>query len=104
YLSFTTHTLSENRHGLIVDVHTTQATGTAEREAAKVMLERRQAPRKPDCPITVGADRGYDVAEFIEALQDMNMVPQWPQRPKAVPCPRRSRRRKATRSACGAGR
>jgi hypothetical protein len=38
YLSFTTHTLSENRHGLIVDVHTTQATGTAEREAAKVMM------------------------------------------------------------------
>ncbi len=23
----------------------------------------------------MGADRGYDVAEFIEALQDMNMVP-----------------------------
>ena len=75
YLSFTTHTLSENRHGLIVDVHTTQATGTAEREAAKVMLERRPAPRHADRPITVGADRGYDVAEFIEALQDMNMVP-----------------------------
>ena len=32
YLSYTTHTLSENRHGLIVDVHTTQATGTAERD------------------------------------------------------------------------
>ena len=75
YLSYTTHTLSENRHGLIVDVHTTQATGTAERDAALVMLERRAAPRKPDRPITVGADRGYDTAEFIQSLQDMSMVP-----------------------------
>jgi IS5 family transposase len=59
----------------IVDVHTTQATGTAEREAAKVMLDRRAAPRNADRAITVGADRGYDVAEFIQALQDMRMVP-----------------------------
>ena len=28
----------------------------------------------------------------------------WPPRPEAVPCPRRSRKRRATRSACGAGR
>ena len=75
YLSYTTHTLSENRHGLIVDVHTTQATGTAERDAALVMLARRAAPRKPDRSITVGADRGYDAAEFIQSLQDMSMVP-----------------------------
>lgn len=75
YLSYTTHTLSENRHGLIVDVHTTQATGTAEREAAKVMLERRAAARRADRAITVGADRGYDVAEFIQAVQGMGMVP-----------------------------
>ena len=33
-LGYLTHALMENRNGLIVGVHTTQATGTAEREAA----------------------------------------------------------------------
>ncbi|CAM5440484.1 IS5 family transposase ISPst12 [Thauera mechernichensis] len=51
FLSYTTHALAENRHGLIVDVHTTAATGTAEREAALVMVKRSVKPasgsRKP---------------------------------------------------------
>lgn len=33
-LAFLGHALMENRHGLVVDVEVTQATGTAEREAA----------------------------------------------------------------------
>ena len=32
---------SENRNGLIVDVEITHASGTAERETALAMLERR---------------------------------------------------------------
>jgi len=39
------------------------------------MLERRPAPRNADRPITVGADQGYDVAEFVQSLQDMGMAP-----------------------------
>ncbi len=35
------HILMENRNGLIVDVEITHASGTAEREAALAMLERR---------------------------------------------------------------
>ncbi len=34
------HILMENRNGLVVDVETTQATGTAEREAAETMAAR----------------------------------------------------------------
>ncbi|WP_156129067.1 hypothetical protein [Chitinibacter sp. ZOR0017] len=35
------HILMENRNGLVADVETTQATGTAEREAAETMAARR---------------------------------------------------------------
>lgn len=47
------HILMENRNGLIVDVQITHASGTAEREAALVMLERRGNKNKR---ATVGAD------------------------------------------------
>jgi hypothetical protein len=46
----------ENRNGLVVDVETMQADGTAERDAAIVML----ASLPGDGRVTVGADRGYD--------------------------------------------
>ena len=38
-----------------------QATGTAETEAALTMLERVPTARR----ITVGADKGYDTREFV---------------------------------------
>ena len=38
-LCYMGHATSENRHGLIVETEMTQATGTAEREAAKCMIE-----------------------------------------------------------------
>ena len=52
-LSFAGHVLMENRNGLVVDVTVTQATGTAEREAALDMLEKVPGARR----ITVGADK-----------------------------------------------
>jgi hypothetical protein len=36
-LAYLRHVLMENRHGSVVDTHLTQATGTAEREAALAM-------------------------------------------------------------------
>lgn len=73
-LRFMGHTLMENRNGLIVNAMVTQADGHAEREAAKAMVaDARQA--MPEGEITLGADKGYDVAEFIQALQDMNVTP-----------------------------
>ncbi len=68
------HTLMENRNGLIVNAMVTQADGHAEREAAKAMVaDVRQA--NPEGEITLGADKGYDAAEFIMAMQDMKVTP-----------------------------
>jgi hypothetical protein len=73
-LRFMGHTLMENRNGLIVNAMVTQADGHAEREAAKAMVaDARQV--NPEGDITLGADKGYDAAEFIKALQDMKVTP-----------------------------
>jgi transposase len=73
-LRFMGHTLMENRNGLIINAMVTQADGHAEREAAKAMVaDARQV--MPEGEITLGADKGYDAAEFIKALQDMKVTP-----------------------------
>lgn len=64
-LRYLAHALSENRNGLVVDVESTQATSRAEWEAAIRMIDR--TVRKPGA--TVGADKGYDTAEFLAALK-----------------------------------
>lgn len=76
-LRFMGHTLTDNRHGLVVSAVVTQADGYAEREAAKAMInDARQAlPGDEPISITLGADKGYDAKEFIEALQEMNVLP-----------------------------
>lgn len=75
FLSYTTHALAENRNGLIVDVHTTLATGTAEREAALVMLKRSVRPANRNRKPTLAADRGDDTAEFVGALTELRIAP-----------------------------
>lgn len=66
------HVLMENRSGLPVAGTTTAAITDAEWEAAQQMLEKVQ--RSAD-RITVGADAGYDVPRFVEALRQMNITP-----------------------------
>ena len=70
-LCYLGHALMENRHGLAVDGGVTQATGTAEREAALAMLDRRSGRRR----ITLGADKAYDVRQFIKALRSRRVTP-----------------------------
>lgn len=75
-LRYMGHTLTDNRHGLVVNAMVTQADGFAEREAAKEMINAaRQATVDPDVEVTLGADKGYDAAEFIEELQRMKVTP-----------------------------
>ena len=74
-LSYIGHTLSDNRHGLIANARVTQADGHAEREAAKAMIADAVQAAPEDAQVTLGADKGYDAAEFIEALQEMKVVP-----------------------------
>ena len=59
-LAYLGHVLLDHRHGLVANVCATHATGTAERDAAVVVLEA-SAPRGS----TVAADKGYDVANFV---------------------------------------
>lgn len=64
----------ENRNGLIVSATVTQADGHAERVAAKAMInDARQV--NPEAAITLGADKGYDAAEFIAELQQLKVQP-----------------------------
>ena len=73
-LRFMGHTLMENRNGLVVNAVVTQADGHAERVAAKAMIsDVRQV--SPDAAITLGADKGYDAAEFIDELQRLKVEP-----------------------------
>ena len=71
-LSYAGHILMENRSGLILDLLVTQATGTAERDAALVMLDRRRLPRKR---VTLAADKGYDTRAFVEELRQREVTP-----------------------------
>jgi transposase len=75
-LRYMGHTLCDNRHGLIASALVTHADGHAEREAAKVMLaDARGVLGDDDIEITVGADKGYDAAEFIKACGEMKVTP-----------------------------
>ena len=71
-LGFLGHALMENRCGLVVDACLTQANGHAERLAALAMIEKRA-----DVPhaITLGADKGYDAADFVNELRAINVRP-----------------------------
>lgn len=71
-LCFIGHGLMENRSGLIVDARLTRVSGHAERLAALDMIEGfADRPRA----ITLGADKGYDAADFVEELRTINVRP-----------------------------
>lgn len=70
-LGYLAHALMENRNGLIVGVRTTKATGTAEREAALDLIRDVGGARR----ITLGADKGYDAAPFVQELRALNVTP-----------------------------
>ncbi len=71
-LCFIGHGLMENRSGLIVDARLTRVSGHAERLAALEMIEPHAD--RPGA-ITLGADRGYDTADFVEELRAINVRP-----------------------------
>ena len=72
-LSYGAQLLMENRHGMLVDIQITQATGTAEQEGAESMLKRQA--RKGLEPKTLGADKGYDTREFVKWLRKRKITP-----------------------------
>ena len=70
-LAYAGHVLMENRSGLVAQVCLTHAGGTAERDAALVLVDRLARRRR----ITLGADKGYDVMGFITALRERRVMP-----------------------------
>jgi len=71
-LCFIGHGLMENRSGLIVDARLTRVSGHAERLAALDMVQH--VADRP-CAVSLGADRGYDAADFVEELRGINVRP-----------------------------
>jgi transposase len=74
-LRYMGHTLTDNRHGLVVNAMVTRADGFAEREAAKAMINDARQFAEPRAEVTLGADKGYDAAEFIEELERLKVTP-----------------------------
>ena len=72
-LCYMGHALMENRHGLAVGGSVSRATGTAERDKALELIDRCQ-DRGRRC-ITLGADKAYDVAEFVAELRSRSVTP-----------------------------
>ena len=72
-LCFIGHALMENRNGLIVQGDLTQADGHAERRAALDMIHRHSpgSTRR----LTLGADKGFDAAEFVADLRQACVTP-----------------------------
>ena len=72
-LCFMGHTLMENRSGLVVQADLTQADGHAERRAALDMIHRHSpgSTRR----LTLGADKGYDSADFVADLRRACVTP-----------------------------
>jgi len=71
-LCFMGHLLMEHRNALIVDAALSRASGTAEREAALAMLERRKTRGRR---ITLAGDKAYDVRAFVEDLRERAVTP-----------------------------
>ena len=63
--------LVENWNGLILNAEVFEANGTAERDAALVMLEQISGTK----PATVGGDKGYDTADFVAECRHLRVTP-----------------------------
>lgn len=75
-LSYLGHVLMENRNGMIVDALLTRADGTAERDAALILMHRqykRNRRRGRNGAMTLGADKAYDTRDLVSALREMNV-------------------------------
>jgi hypothetical protein len=83
-LSYPGQVLLDNRHGLVANVCVTAATGTAEREAALLVLHH--APRAA----TVGGDKGFDVSSFVADVRARGVTPHVAQKVKGGAIDRRT--------------
>jgi hypothetical protein len=65
------HVAMKSRHGLLEQTITTQATDTAERDAATEMVGDLPGSH----PIAGSADNAQDTAKFVAAMRDFRAPP-----------------------------
>jgi hypothetical protein len=70
-LSYSGNLRVENRNGLIVDAEVFLANGTAERDAALVMLQQIPGGKQ----VTVGGDKGFDTRDFVAECRHLEVTP-----------------------------
>ncbi len=70
-LCFLGHVITENRNGLVVATETTQATGTAEREASVKMMKRVKRKGRS----TLAGDKNYDTHPHVADLRALGVTP-----------------------------
>ena len=64
--------MTENRNGFVVEAELRPVSGTVEREAAKAMIVRHSPGAQR---LTVGADKGFDTADFVADMRAFNVTP-----------------------------
>jgi len=79
--SYLGHVLTDNRHGLVVNVQASTSDGKAERDVAAQMLVDFAKPGKR---VTVGADKAYDTGGFVKACRAINVTPHVAQNTKRI--------------------
>jgi len=85
--SYHVHYTMDNRTRVVLDVETTRAEGSAEIEAGLTMLTRLKR-RQQLAPRTVGADKGYFAARYLDSLRRRQIKPH-------VACPQQPIKKKA---------
>ena len=70
-LCYMGHVLMENRNGLVIKPSVTQASGTAERDAAVDMVQVIPGSRR----VTLGGDKNYDTRDFVDSVRSLNITP-----------------------------
>lgn len=72
-LSYGLHLMTENRHGLVVEMELNQAGGRSEVKGAKKMIRRYLKVNSEMS--TVGADKGYHSKKFVRFLRKKDLQP-----------------------------
>ena len=70
-LCYAGHVQMDNRHGLVVNTRLTQASGSAEPEAALAMAAQIAGQHR----VTLGGDKGYDQKELVRELREYQVTP-----------------------------
>jgi transposase len=80
-LAYLGHLLTENRHGFIIDTAVTAATGTAERDAAIVMLSELPLTTRR---VTAAGDANYDTRACVATMRALHITPHVAQFPETT--------------------